>query len=199
MTRKFFVLFVCILLTLSFCSCKNKAKEKVISVKTDVPHTIDSVTYQTSDGIWQEKDVNEMIKKYCAEKATVDITVSITFTAKESFYCAIATCDFITTPVKSENTESIEFRSTKSFISMTDNKDGVLLNGSNLSESKNNAGTYTLTIQAGDICFYGESTKKDNDITHIGPSNNSNNEDYKITTCVSEILTRLEFIHTTVQ
>ena len=171
MIKKFFVLFICIILTLSFCSCKKKV---ITITSADIPHTIDSVTYQTSDGVWSEKNVNEMIEKYCAEKATVDITVSITFTTIEPFHDAIAQCDFITTPVESENAEYIKFTSTKNFSSSY---------SVSPDEANVDAGTYTLTIKANAVCFYSESTKKDND-----------GKDYKITTCISEIIPRIDFM-----
>ncbi len=78
------MLFLC-------ASCGEKASEN--DGKYYVSYTVDSLTYETEDGIWSEDDRHAMIDRYYNEKAkSVPVKIRMKFTANEPFHYAMLTC-----------------------------------------------------------------------------------------------------------
>lgn len=137
MKRIITLILILVLLLSTFIGC-NKGYE-VDSSKFYLDYTIDSIIYETKDGLWDENSVENMIDKYYNEKSTVDLTIIITFTVDEAFDYATFTCKGgIGKVVHGNAFNYLEYQS-----SLKKDDNGIY-----------EAGTYKISLQADDFCFY---------------------------------------------
>lgn len=133
------ILFFAILI--SAVGCTAEAPEIEDSTYY-VGYTIDRIEYETSDGVWYRDTVHQMISKYFDEKvSSVNVTVRLTFTAKEDFHYATLTAKGGIGNII--NSVSFEYQVYNETIGSTEPGGDML-----------NAGTYTIVIESAGFCFY---------------------------------------------
>lgn len=107
-----------------------------------VGYTIDDVVFETSDGVWYTDTVDQMVSKYFEEEiSSVDVTIKMTFTAKEDFHYATMTAKGGVGNIV--NSVSFEYRIYNETL-------GSIEQGGELLK----AGTYTIVMESVSFCFY---------------------------------------------
>ena len=140
--KKFLALFFCLLFCLSLVSCEKHYTATTVGVS----HTVNKITYTTADGSWTKDNVDEMIAHYVDEKATVDMVITITFTAHKPFNYAQAYC---VPMLQADDGHGHEpFASTQTFYSESAGDP----------ETEYEEGTHTLTIKAAGVSFFNETS-----------------------------------------
>ncbi len=137
--KKILVLLLTVVVLGFFGGCQSQPT--VDDSKYHVNYTIDDVTYETIDGIWNKDNVHEMIDKYYDAQENADIVVTVTFTADEDFHYAKLTCKGGIGEV--HNAGAFNYLVYEETLGDMDNGEVLL-----------KAGTYQIVLTANDFCFY---------------------------------------------